>query len=69
MDARSSYPNVEDIIARKARGRMERGRLTFGEKLDLLEKLRTEIAPIIRARLARELRQREKAGEPIDFVD
>jgi hypothetical protein len=47
------YPDIGDILARKARGRRELARLSFGEKLDILEKLREQVAPIVRARRLR----------------
>lgn len=51
MNAR--YPDISDIIAQKARGRRERARLSFGEKLEILDKLRASIEPIVHARQAR----------------
>jgi hypothetical protein len=55
MEDRSRYPDIADIVARKARGRVERARLSFGDKLDILDKLRDDIAPIAQARHARVL--------------
>jgi len=53
MKERPRYPDIGDIIARKAKGRIERARLSFGEKLDILDKLRDDVAPIVQARQAR----------------
>ena len=53
MDRRHQYSDISDIVARKAKGRRERARLGFGEKLDILDKLRADVAPIIQARQAR----------------
>lgn len=53
MDGRHRYPEIGDIVARKAKGRSERARLTFGEKLERLDKLRDDVAPIVLARRAR----------------
>ena len=47
------YPDITDILARKAGGRRERARLSFGEKLEILDRLRDEAAPIVSARKAR----------------
>jgi hypothetical protein len=49
------YPDINDILAQKARGRLERSRLSFAEKLDVLEKLRDQVQPIVQARLKRSL--------------
>lgn len=54
-DRRSHYPDISDILARKAEGRRQRAALSFAEKLDLLDALRERVAPIVRAR---ELRKR-----------
>ena len=48
MDTR--YPDIRELIAKKARGRSERARLSFGEKLEILDKMRADIEPIVRAR-------------------
>lgn len=34
------YPDIADILARKERGRAELARLSFEEKLDILDRLR-----------------------------
>jgi hypothetical protein len=44
------YPDISDILARKALGRRYYASLSFGEKLDMLDALRSRIEPIIRAR-------------------
>lgn len=36
----ATYPKLDDLFARRAVGRAARARLTFGEKLDILEELR-----------------------------
>jgi hypothetical protein len=53
MNGRQRYPDIGDIVARKAKGRRERARLSFDEKLELLDKLRDDVAPIVQARRAR----------------
>jgi hypothetical protein len=53
MNRRHRYPDIGDIVARKAKGRRARARLSFDEKLELLDKLRDDVAPIVQARRAR----------------
>ena len=55
-ESRKEYPDISDILARKAEGRRERAALSFAEKLELLDALRERVAPIIRAR---DLRKRQ----------
>lgn len=47
------YPDITEILARKAEGRRERALLSFAEKLDAVDALRDRLAPIARAREAR----------------
>jgi hypothetical protein len=47
------YPNISDIFALKLLGRKKRARLTFSQKLTLLDNLRERIKPIVRARYMR----------------
>jgi hypothetical protein len=56
----AEYPDVTDIIARKAMGRIERAQLSFAEKLEILERLRADVAPIVLARKARVRPQQER---------
>ena len=51
--SRRNYPDNSEIFARKAQGRTERAALSFAEKLDALDALRSRVAPIVRAREAR----------------
>jgi len=53
MDTRPSYPDISDILAEKAKGRRERASLSFGEKLEILDKLRNNVAPIVHTRQMR----------------
>jgi hypothetical protein len=53
MLTRYQYPDISDILAKKARGRRERAQLSFGEKLEILDKLKEQVAPIVRSRQAR----------------
>ena len=54
MSRLQQYPDITDILARKARGRRERASLSFAEKLALLDKLRNDVAPIVRAMQSRD---------------
>jgi hypothetical protein len=58
---KTAYPDISDILARKAAARVERARLPYGEKLDLVERMRERIAPLKRAREARKSRPEEKS--------
>jgi hypothetical protein len=44
------YPDVSDILARKAEGRFDIARRSFGEKIAMMEALRERLAPFKRAR-------------------
>jgi hypothetical protein len=60
MTARpTKYPDISDILARKAEGRRERAALSFADKLDALDALRERVEPIVQAREARSKEQRE----------
>jgi hypothetical protein len=52
-EAPARYPDIADILARKAEGRRQRASLSFAEKLDILDAMRERVAPIVRAREAR----------------
>jgi hypothetical protein len=54
---RSEYPDISDILARKAAGRRQRAALSFAEKLDILDALKERVKPIIQAR---ELRRQQR---------
>jgi hypothetical protein len=47
------YPDISDILARKEQTRREIRRLSFGEKIALVEKMRERLAPLKRIREAR----------------
>ena len=51
--SRKPYPNVSDILAGKAQARREIARRPYGEKIDMVERMRERIAPLKRAREAR----------------
>jgi hypothetical protein len=58
----TAYPDVSDILARKAEGRREIAGRSFGEKIAMMEKLRERLAPLKRAREQR--REAERSREP-----
>jgi hypothetical protein len=47
------YPNIAEILARKAEGRRQRASLSFAERLDILDAMKERVAPIVGAREAR----------------
>jgi len=55
------YPDISDIFARKAEARIERAKLSFSEKLEILEAMRARLAPFNRAR--EERLRRAKASD------
>lgn len=59
---KKQYPDIAEILTKKAAGRRERALLSFAEKLDAVDALRDRLAPINRSR---ELR-REKAARVLD---
>jgi hypothetical protein len=58
---RSGFPDISDILARKAEGRREIARRSFGEKIAMMEALRERLDPFKRAREARQAKR--KKGE------
>jgi hypothetical protein len=50
LRAPNVYPDISDILARKAEGRREIARLSFGEKIALVERMRERLAPFKKAR-------------------
>jgi hypothetical protein len=52
------YPDLSDIYARKAEARRARARLSFGEKIALMEALRERMAPFKKLREVRREEQR-----------
>ena len=55
MTSRSTrlYPDISDILRRKAEGRRDLASRSFGEKIEILEALRERAEPIRKAREAR----------------
>jgi hypothetical protein len=59
-----NYPNISDILKRKAEGRRDIARRSFGEKIAMMESLRERLAPFKRAREQR--RAAKSARHPDD---
>jgi hypothetical protein len=47
---KTTYPDISDILQRKAEGRRDIARRTFGEKIAMMEALRERLAPFKRLR-------------------
>ena len=58
------YPDISDILARKEQRRREIRRLSFGEKIALVEKMRERLAPFRRIREARRAADRAAPDLP-----
>jgi len=63
MTSSSPYPDISEILARKAAGRRQRAALTFAEKLDILDSLKENVQPIVDAREARKRRKTQAHSE------
>jgi hypothetical protein len=61
-DDRNTFPDISDILARKAEGRRNNAQRTLGEKIAMMEALRERVAPMKRAREARQAK-RDKPTE------
>jgi hypothetical protein len=59
---KARYPDVSDILARKAEGRREIARRSFGEKITMMEALRDRLAPLKQARDQRRGRKHLNKG-------
>lgn len=47
------YPNISDILGRKAQGRLDLSRRSFGEKIEAIEALRERLRPFAALRPSR----------------
>jgi hypothetical protein len=56
-----AFPDISDILARKAEGRREIARRSFGEKIAMIETMRERLAPLKRAREMRRATQATQA--------
>jgi hypothetical protein len=57
----TTYPDTSDIFARKAEARRERAKLSFAEKIAIIEAMRERDAPF---RKARERRRASQENPP-----
>lgn len=53
------YPDISDILARKAQGKREASKKTFAEKIAIVEALNARLEPL---KKAREARKRQASG-------
>jgi len=56
-DQKNVFPDISDILARKAEGRRKNARRTLGEKIAMMEALRERVEPMKRAREARKAKR------------
>ena len=59
MDKSPKYPDISDILARKAKGREAASKKSFAEKIAMVEALNERLAPL---KAARE-RRRERLSQ------
>ena len=58
-DQKDVFPDISDILARKAEGRRKNARRTLGEKIAMMEALRERVEPLRRVREARQAKRRK----------
>jgi hypothetical protein len=56
------YPDISDILQRKAEGRREIAARTLGDKIAMVEAMRERMEPLKRLREARERERAERAS-------
>jgi hypothetical protein len=56
------FPDLSDLLARKAARRRANARRSFGEKIEMMEALRERLAPFKRAREERRAARKAQAG-------
>ncbi|HTW68836.1 MAG TPA: hypothetical protein VME47_03015 [Acetobacteraceae bacterium] len=61
MSDTQKYPDISDLIARKQKGRAEIKRLSFGEKIELIERMKEGLAPFKALREARKHAQKAQS--------
>jgi hypothetical protein len=60
------YPDISDILQRKAEGRRDISRRSFGEKIAAMEALRERLAPFKRLREQRRAAREAVRGSNVD---
>ncbi len=61
------YPDISDILARKAEGRLDLAKLPYGEKIMRAERMRDELAGMAAAREARKAEREARMKEASDM--
>ena len=56
-----AYPDISDVLARKAEGRRELASRSFADKIEILEAMRARAEPF---RKAREAKRKERSAGP-----
>jgi hypothetical protein len=62
-NANGKYPDISDILMRKALGKREASKRSFAEKIAIVEALNERLAPL---KAMREARKREKDTEEVE---
>lgn len=52
-DGHFQFPDISEILARKASGRRQQAALSFAEKLAILDSLKERVEPLVQARKKR----------------
>jgi len=58
MKMPQDYPDISDILERKAEGRRDIARRTFGQKIAMVEAMRERMAPFTKLKEKRETQRR-----------
>jgi hypothetical protein len=69
MDEVHKYPDISDILARKAKGREAASKRSFAEKIAIVEALNARLAPLKAARERRVVRLEEYTDADIALID
>jgi hypothetical protein len=59
------YPDISEILARKAAGRRRRSALSFADKLAALDELRDRLRPMVQARKNRKAHARQAVSPQV----
>ena len=62
-DDRARYPDISEILARKAAGRIRNASLSFAAKLAILDALRERARPFVEARKIRAVHRLGKGAQ------
>lgn len=64
MNPHDAYPDISDVLARKAQGRKEIAARSFGRKIAMVEAMRQRLEPFKRAREAKLAEKASRARLP-----